>query len=136
MPQTGQQLPVPPAALLPQEPPPVPGPGGAAAPPHQYAQNLYGQAYSDLPLLAGGPTKAAAATGPPKAPYPRPTSEHVPLERLGYRVNDFCKVVGIGRTYLYRLIASGRIRSVLIGGRRIIPADEARRLIREGAPMP
>jgi excisionase family DNA binding protein len=78
----------------------------------------------------------AAAAGPPNAPYPRPTSEHVPLERLGYRVNDFCKVVGIGRTYVYELINSNRLRSVRIGGRRIIPADEARRLVREGAPVP
>ncbi len=65
--------------------------------------------------------------------YPRAPSEPVPLKRIGYRVNDFCLVTGIGRTSLYDLINSGKIRTVRIAGRRIIPAGEAERIMAEGA---
>jgi predicted site-specific integrase-resolvase len=65
--------------------------------------------------------------------YPRPPSEPIPLKRIGYRVNDFCAVTGIGRTSLYDLINAGKIRTVRIAGRRIIPAGEADRIMTEGA---
>jgi excisionase family DNA binding protein len=51
---------------------------------------------------------------------------------LAYRVTPFCKSVGIGRTKFYALVREGQIRTVLIGGRRLVPAEEARRLVREG----
>jgi len=45
------------------------------------------------------------------------------------RVNDFSKAYGIGRTTLYALIKAGKIRTVKIGGRRLIPVDAAESLI-------
>ena len=51
---------------------------------------------------------------------------------LSYRVNDFCKAVGIGRTSVYALIKDGRLRAVRIAGRTLIPASEAERLMAEG----
>jgi excisionase family DNA binding protein len=51
---------------------------------------------------------------------------------LAYRVASFCKSVGIGRTKFYELVRQGKIRTVVIGGRRLIPADEVERLLREG----
>jgi excisionase family DNA binding protein len=65
--------------------------------------------------------------------YQRQPSQPVPLARIGYRVNDFCAVTGIGRTSLYELIRDGKIKTVRIAGRRIIPASEAERLLKEGA---
>jgi len=65
--------------------------------------------------------------------YQRMPSQPVPLTRVGYRVNDFCAVTGIGRTSLYELIRDGKIKTVRIAGRRIIPASEAERLLNEGA---
>jgi excisionase family DNA binding protein len=51
---------------------------------------------------------------------------------LAYRVAQFCKLIGLGKTKFYELVRDGRIKTVLIGGRRLIPAEEARRLAREG----
>ena len=50
-------------------------------------------------------------------------------EPRAYRVNDFIKAFGIGRTSVYRLIKDGKLPSVMIGGRRLIPADAAEALI-------
>jgi excisionase family DNA binding protein len=54
---------------------------------------------------------------------------------LAYRVKHFCQAVGLGKTKFYELVREGRIRTVVIGGRRLIPADEARRLVREASPV-
>ena len=51
---------------------------------------------------------------------------------LAYRVKHFCKCVGLGRTKFYELVREGKIRTLTIGGRRLVPADEAQRLVREG----
>ena len=53
-------------------------------------------------------------------------------DRLAFRVQPFCKAIGIGHTKFYELLAAGKIKTITIGGRRLIPADEARRLAREG----
>jgi len=47
---------------------------------------------------------------------------------LAYRVDDFCRLIGICRTNVYGLMKAGQLRTVLIGGRRLIPASEAGRL--------
>jgi len=52
--------------------------------------------------------------------------------RLAFRVEPFLKSIGIGRTKFYELVRDRKIRTVVIGGRRLIPADEAQRLVREG----
>jgi excisionase family DNA binding protein len=51
---------------------------------------------------------------------------------LAYRVKAFCACLGLGRTKFYELVRDGKIKTVVIGGRRLVPADEARRLVREG----
>lgn len=58
--------------------------------------------------------------------------EEPELNRLAFRVQPFCKSIGIGRTKFYELVAAGKIKTVIIGGRRLIPGDEAARLVREG----
>ena len=55
----------------------------------------------------------------------------VKLEPRALRVNDFIKSYGIGRTLLYSLIKSGRLKTIQIGKRRLIPRDEAEKLISE-----
>ena len=49
--------------------------------------------------------------------------------RLAWRVNPFCRAVGISRTSFYELVKSGQIRTVMIAGRRLVPNSEARRLL-------
>jgi excisionase family DNA binding protein len=52
------------------------------------------------------------------------------FERRAYRINDFCKTFGLGRTSVYKLIREGKLPSVLVGGRRLIPSDRAEALLR------
>lgn len=48
---------------------------------------------------------------------------------LAYQVNPFCEMLGIGRTTFYNLVKAGELRTVMIGGRRVVPASEAERLL-------
>lgn len=48
---------------------------------------------------------------------------------LAYSVDEFCHLVGIGRSSFYQLMNSGALRTVLIRGRRLIPAAEVNRLL-------
>jgi excisionase family DNA binding protein len=59
-------------------------------------------------------------------------SEPIPLKRLGYRVNDFVAITGISRSTFYDLLKDGKIKTIRIGGRRIVPAIEAERIVVEG----
>jgi excisionase family DNA binding protein len=52
---------------------------------------------------------------------------------LAYRVNDAAKVSGLSRSSLYNLIGEGKLRSVVVAGRRLIPADALRDLIKGAA---
>ncbi len=61
------------------------------------------------------------------------TTINIPSERpLAFRVDDFCRKIGIGRTTFYELIKEKKIKTVIIGGRRLVPATEADRLLSEG----
>jgi excisionase family DNA binding protein len=45
------------------------------------------------------------------------------------RVNDFCRRYGIGRSGVYKLLKEGKLPSVVIAGRRLIPRDAAEALL-------
>jgi excisionase family DNA binding protein len=52
----------------------------------------------------------------------------LPLRAL--TVRQFCKMYSLSRQTCYSLINSGRLQSVLCGGRRLILADSAEKLLR------
>lgn len=54
-----------------------------------------------------------------------------PDTALAYRVNDASRVSGLGT--IYKLIGEGKLCSVLVAGRRLIPADALRDLLRGAA---
>ena len=54
------------------------------------------------------------------------------MEQLLYTVSECCRLTGLGRTKFYELVRAGKIKTIIIGGRRLVPADEAKRLVREG----
>jgi excisionase family DNA binding protein len=54
-----------------------------------------------------------------------------PNQPLAYRVNEFCSVVGLGRTTVYALIAEGKLATIKIGNRRLIPHEAAVALLEE-----
>ena len=46
------------------------------------------------------------------------------------RINDACRVIGLGRSKLYQLIATGEIEAVKIGTRTLVPMASLERFIR------
>jgi excisionase family DNA binding protein len=52
--------------------------------------------------------------------------------RRAFKVDAFCDAYGPSRSTLYKLIREGKIRTIKIGGTRLIPASEGERLITEG----
>ena len=51
------------------------------------------------------------------------------IEPRAYRVEDFCRAYGLGRTKTYALLKTGELKSVVIGGRRLIPKEAAEALL-------
>ena len=52
--------------------------------------------------------------------------------RRAYSVKDFCRAYSLSRSTTYKLIKDGRLRSVTVMGRRLIPADAAEELVAQG----
>ena len=49
--------------------------------------------------------------------------------RRALRVDEFCERYAVGRTTAYAMIKAGELRSVVVGGRRLIPVDVAEALL-------
>lgn len=58
------------------------------------------------------------------------------LARGAYSVEEAVRTLGISRRSAYRLIAAGELRTVKLGGRRLVPAAELARLIGLRADAP
>lgn len=52
-----------------------------------------------------------------------------PTRKLAYSIKEACAATSWGRSTLYTFIADGRLRTVRIGGRRLIPAEALHALI-------
>ena len=46
--------------------------------------------------------------------------------RINWRVDDFCRAHGVGRTFFYEQVKHGKIKIIKIGSRTLIPDSEAR----------
>ena len=58
------------------------------------------------------------------------TGQKMGAERpRAYRIDDFCRVYGVGRTTVYALLKNGTLRSIKIGRRRLITADSGEALL-------
>ncbi len=51
-------------------------------------------------------------------------------ERLAYPIPESAHLLGISPRSVYRLIETGELRSVTLGRRRLVPAQELDRLVR------
>lgn len=51
------------------------------------------------------------------------------MERLAYSINDTAKVLSLGRTSIYAMIADGRLDAFKLGRRTLIRAESIRRLV-------
>jgi excisionase family DNA binding protein len=54
-------------------------------------------------------------------------------ERVAVSVSRAVEIIGIGRTKLYEFIESGELKTVKIGGRRLVPLDAIRAFVAEAA---
>jgi excisionase family DNA binding protein len=65
-----------------------------------------------------------------KKPRPPPLPPDV---AIAYRVNDAARVSGLSRSSIYELIGEGKLRSIMVAGRRLIPTDALRELLQGAA---
>ena len=49
--------------------------------------------------------------------------------KIGYSIREACQASSLSRTMIYKQISAGRLRTVHIGGRTIIPAEALHALI-------
>ena len=49
--------------------------------------------------------------------------------KRAYRVLEACNDFGLGRSNIYKLIKDGKLRTVKVGGRRLIPAESLEALL-------
>ena len=54
-----------------------------------------------------------------------------PLIPLAHRIPEACQRIGISRSSLYELIKGGRVITVRIAGRTLVPESELQRLMLE-----
>jgi excisionase family DNA binding protein len=59
----------------------------------------------------------------------------VPGEKIALRIKDAVKMSGIGRTKLYSMIGSGKLRAVKVGGCRLILRTDLVAMLQNGAPL-
>ena len=59
------------------------------------------------------------------------TRPAAPAASLLYSVHDACAALGMGRTWLYEQIKSGRIRTVKLGTRTMVPVRELERFVND-----
>jgi excisionase family DNA binding protein len=52
--------------------------------------------------------------------------------RMAYRINEAAKQVGISRATIYRWIATGKLKTVKVGGIRLVSAKAIHVLIEKG----
>ncbi len=59
-------------------------------------------------------------------------SQQIIHGRLAYPIKEAAALAGVGRSTILRLAAEGKLRSIRIAGRRLIPADALRDLTAKG----
>jgi excisionase family DNA binding protein len=60
---------------------------------------------------------------PPPVPQPPPAMANPDPGRRAWRVDDLSKAIGLSKSTLYSAMGDGRLRSIKVAGRRLIPAD-------------
>ena len=57
------------------------------------------------------------------------TQEHQAMDRLAYSINETARLLSMGRTSIYAMIADNRLETFKLGRRTLVRADSIRRLI-------
>lgn len=75
---------------------------------------------------------SAGAGNSTREPDEAPLRGLNPAQVRALRVNDAAALYGLSRSTLYKLMATGVLKSVRVGGRRLIPRDAMEKLIAGG----
>ena len=59
------------------------------------------------------------------------TAKRPEIERLAYSPGELAKALGISKTYAYSLVRDGRIRSIRVGSRWLVPVREVEAFLRK-----
>jgi excisionase family DNA binding protein len=59
----------------------------------------------------------------------QPTNSKGHGDRRAYRINEAAASCRLSRSTIYKLIAAGELRSVKVGGRRLIPVEAIEALL-------
>ncbi len=51
------------------------------------------------------------------------------MEKLAYSINDAARVLSLGRTSIYSMIADGRLEAFKLGRRTLVKAESIQRLV-------
>jgi excisionase family DNA binding protein len=62
---------------------------------------------------------------------PAPPAAPSDADRVS-RVEEVADLTGLSVSAVYKMFADGRIRTIKLGTRRVVPADEMRRILTEG----
>ena len=57
---------------------------------------------------------------------------HHDHSKLAYSIKEACRASSLGRTTLYAHIKSGRLKTIKVGGRTLIPAESLESLLFDG----
>jgi Helix-turn-helix domain len=76
-------------------------------------------------LTAASPV-LSATSGPGRQILPADTA-------ITYRINDVVALSGLGRSSIYNLIKAGKLKSMVVAGRRLVDAASLRDLLRGAA---
>ena len=53
------------------------------------------------------------------------------MEKLAYSINETARMLSLGRTSIYAMIADGRLVAFKLGRRRLVNVDSIKRLIQQ-----
>lgn len=59
-----------------------------------------------------------------------------PEERQAWRVKEFCQSHRISHSTFWKFVGLGQIKIIRVGGRVLVPQEEARRITSEGLSAP
>lgn len=51
------------------------------------------------------------------------------MNKLAYSINETARLMSMGRTSIYAMIADGRLETFKVGSRRLVKAESIRRLV-------
>lgn len=61
------------------------------------------------------------------------STNNEPLSRRALSVDETARVMGLCRASVYRAIAAGKLKTIKLGARRLIPSEAIDALLRDGA---